>query len=279
MHSSVAANRYPELDLTNSEIPFDNVIDAQNYFWNMKYETHSDLSHYLSIYLPIFEGHIDTVEIRDTEIGIKFSINREHTKLEELTVGFIAKDTSGNTYRKKYDLEKNELNVKLEFKPNEVNIYLYLKNNKIDEYKYYDYKETRMLLVNKPQGLSFPENNEEESLLLEKNIVNKLPPQIQNLLSDGETTFNSGLYRATAIMFRSAIEEGITLLLKQIGKEEDLQNNKMEIGLDYSIGFRHEINQSRTPLVYDIQELFQMANRCISNSITRRKEDSKSLIL
>jgi len=28
------------------------------------------------------------------------------------------------------------------------------------------------------------------------------------------------------------------------------------IGLDYSIGFLHEINQSRTPLVYDIQELF-----------------------
>ncbi len=29
------------------------------------------------------------------------------------------------------------------------------------------------------------------------------------------------------------------------------------IGLDYSIGFLHEINQSRTPLVYDVQELFR----------------------
>ena len=29
------------------------------------------------------------------------------------------------------------------------------------------------------------------------------------------------------------------------------------IGLDYSIGFLHEISQSRTPLVYDIQELFR----------------------
>ena len=29
------------------------------------------------------------------------------------------------------------------------------------------------------------------------------------------------------------------------------------IGLDYSIGFLHEINQSRTPLVYDIQELLR----------------------
>ena len=29
------------------------------------------------------------------------------------------------------------------------------------------------------------------------------------------------------------------------------------IGLDYSIGFLHEINPSRTPLVYDVQELFR----------------------
>ena len=29
------------------------------------------------------------------------------------------------------------------------------------------------------------------------------------------------------------------------------------IGLDYSIGFLHEINQSHTPLVYDLQELFR----------------------
>jgi len=29
------------------------------------------------------------------------------------------------------------------------------------------------------------------------------------------------------------------------------------IGLDYPIGFLHEINQSRTSLVYDIQELFR----------------------
>ena len=29
------------------------------------------------------------------------------------------------------------------------------------------------------------------------------------------------------------------------------------LGLDYSIGFLHEINQSRTSLVYDIQELFR----------------------
>jgi len=36
-------------------------------------------------------------------------------------------------------------------------------------------------------------------------------------------------------MFRSTIEEGITLLLKQIGKEKELYNDKMEIGLDRKI--------------------------------------------
>ncbi len=240
VHPSVAAKRYPELDLTGSEIPFNNVIEALNYFWDMKYEEHGNLSHYLSIYLPIFDGHIDSFEIRDKEIDVKISINEERTKLEELTVGFIAKDTSGNEHRKKYDLQKNKLNVKLDFKPNEVNVYLYLKNKKIDEYKYYDYKQPRMPLVNRTLDAPFLESSDDELRLLDESIINNLPLQIQNLLLDGETAFNSGLYRPTAIMFRSAIEEGITLLLKQIGKEKELQNNKMEIGLDRKINLISE---------------------------------------
>ena len=43
-------------------------------------------------------------------------------------------------------------------------------------------------------------------------------------------------------------------------------------GLDYSIGFLHEINQSRTPLVYDIQELFRWL---IDLSIIQLLEEKK----
>ena len=39
--------------------------------------------------------------------------------------------------------------------------------------------------------------------------------------------------------------------------ESEIRKGINGIGLDYSIGFLHEINQSRTPLVYDIQELFR----------------------
>ena len=39
--------------------------------------------------------------------------------------------------------------------------------------------------------------------------------------------------------------------------ESEIRKAINSIGLDYSIGFLHEINQSRTPLVYDVQELFR----------------------
>ena len=39
--------------------------------------------------------------------------------------------------------------------------------------------------------------------------------------------------------------------------ESEIRKSINSIGLDYSIGFLHEINQSRTPLVYDVQELFR----------------------
>ena len=39
--------------------------------------------------------------------------------------------------------------------------------------------------------------------------------------------------------------------------ESEIRKAINSVGLDYSIGFLHEINQSRTPLVYDIQELFR----------------------
>ena len=39
--------------------------------------------------------------------------------------------------------------------------------------------------------------------------------------------------------------------------ESEIRKAINSVGLDYSVGFLHEINQSRTPLVYDIQELFR----------------------
>jgi len=53
-------------------------------------------------------------------------------------------------------------------------------------------------------------------------------------------------------MFRNAsLNYGYAIL------ESEIKKATSSVGLDYSIGFLHEINQSRTPLVYDIQELFR----------------------
>ena len=59
---------------------------------------------------------------------------------------------------------------------------------------------------------------------------------------------NSRNYNA-ADEINALLNYGYTILESEIRKEIN------SVGLDYSIGFLHEINQSRTPLVYDIQDL------------------------
>ena len=54
--------------------------------------------------------------------------------------------------------------------------------------------------------------------------------------------------------------------------ESEIRKVINSVGLDYSIGFLHEINQSRTPLVYDIQELFRWL---IDVSVTQLLEEKK----
>jgi CRISPR-associated protein Cas1 len=54
--------------------------------------------------------------------------------------------------------------------------------------------------------------------------------------------------------------------------ESEIRKTINGIGLDYSIGYLHEINQSRTPLVYDVQELFRWL---IDVSIIQLLEEKK----
>jgi len=54
--------------------------------------------------------------------------------------------------------------------------------------------------------------------------------------------------------------------------ESEIRKIINSVGLDYSIGFLHEINQSRTPLVYDVQELFRWI---IDISIIQLLEEKK----
>ena len=79
-------------------------------------------------------------------------------------------------------------------------------------------------------------------------IFNQLNPEFN--FTGRKNKSNSRNYNASDEI-NALLNYGYAILESEIRK---LIN---AIGLDYSIGFLHEINQSRTPLVYDIQELFR----------------------
>ncbi|MCH9657473.1 CRISPR-associated endonuclease Cas1 [archaeon] len=79
-------------------------------------------------------------------------------------------------------------------------------------------------------------------------IFNQLSPEFHFTGRKNKT--NSRNYNASDEI-NALLNYGYAILESEIRKAINA------IGLDYSIGFLHEINQSRTPLVYDIQELFR----------------------
>jgi len=79
-------------------------------------------------------------------------------------------------------------------------------------------------------------------------IFNKLNPEFNFTGRKNKT--NSRNYNASDEI-NALLNYGYAIL------ESEIRKSINGVGLDYSIGFLHEINQSRTPLVYDVQELFR----------------------
>ena len=79
-------------------------------------------------------------------------------------------------------------------------------------------------------------------------ICNFLQPQFKFKVRKGKE--NSRNYNASDEI-NALLNYGYAILESEVRKAIN------SVGLDYSIGFLHEIAQSRTPLVYDIQELFR----------------------
>ncbi len=79
-------------------------------------------------------------------------------------------------------------------------------------------------------------------------IFNKLNPEFHFTGRKNKT--NSRNYNASDEI-NALLNYGYAIL------ESEIRKSINSVGLDYSIGFLHEINQSRTSLVYDIQELFR----------------------
>ena len=79
-------------------------------------------------------------------------------------------------------------------------------------------------------------------------IFNKINPEFN--FTGRKNKSNSRNYNASDEI-NALLNYGYAIL------ESEIRKIINSVGLDYSIGFLHEINQSRTPLVYDIQELFR----------------------
>jgi CRISPR-associated protein Cas1 len=79
-------------------------------------------------------------------------------------------------------------------------------------------------------------------------IFNKLNPEFHFIGRKDKT--NSRNYNASDEI-NALLNYGYSIL------ESEVRKTINSVGLDYSIGFLHQINQSHTPLVYDLQELFR----------------------
>ena len=79
-------------------------------------------------------------------------------------------------------------------------------------------------------------------------IVNKLNPEFH--FTGRKNKINSRNYNASDEV-NALLNYGYSIL------ESEVRKTINSVGLDYSVGFLHEINQSHTPLVYDLQELFR----------------------
>lgn len=228
IHQSVTAKKYPKLDLTGAEIPLRNVTEALNHFWGTNYEEHS-LSHQCNIYMPIFEASISEFNINNNNLELKFEIDPKRAKIEDLSLGLIAENKS-KSYRKKHSILENKYEVDLGFIPHSVNAYLNHKGKRIDEYNFYNYQSDNVTLLNR--GLTITESpgiivdDEHQDFLLDSELVSKMPTHVQAILFEAEDAFKAGLNRAAVMLFRSAIEEGITLVLKKIGMGEKMYNEK-----------------------------------------------------
>ncbi len=98
-------------------------------------------------------------------------------------------------------------------------------------------------------------------------IFNKLNPEFNFTGRKNKT--NSRNYNASDEI-NALLNYGYAILESEIRKDIN------SVGLDYSIGFLHEINQSRTPLVYDIQELFRWIIDVSAIQLLEEKKIKKS---
>jgi len=239
IHQSISVRSRPRLNLTRAELPFRNATELINHFWGSRFDEGS-MEHSCNMYFPTFEASIANFKLNGNNLKLKFDFDSKLTNIGNLSVGIIAEHES-DIYRKIHTLDNTYLDVDLGFTPTSVSVFLNNKGKRIDDYNHYDYKPIRVTRTKRRQSRAdlitgvADDDYENVPRLFQEELISKLPVQMQSLIIEAENAFHEDLYRATLVLFRSVIEEGVTLLLKQIGKEKELYNDKFEIGLEKKI--------------------------------------------
>ena len=245
IYESGRVKSFPQLDLTGYEVPFRDVTEAINYFWDTHYEKYQ-IPMSFDIYMPIFEASIFSCKVKGTNLIVKIDIDNNSVGMQELSLGVIA-EGQDNEYRERHQVREYPIEINLGFLPNTASITLSKLKRKLDEYNYYSPESEKSLstIALKDNAVIVGDSSreteqggiqiEKEGFLFDIELYRTLPDQMKRLLIEAKCAFSNQLYRAAAILLRSALEEGITLIIRKIGKDSDLYENEFEIGLQKKI--------------------------------------------
>lgn len=198
------------------------------------------------IYMPIFEASIFSCKVKGTNLIVKIDIDNNSVGMQELSLGVIA-EGQDNEYRERHQVREYPIEINLGFLPNTASITLSKLKRKLDEYNYYSPESEKALstIALKDNAVIVGDSSretkqggiqiEKEELLFDIELYRTLPDQMKQLLIEAKGAFSNQLYRAAAILLRSALEEGITLIIRKTGKDSDLYENEFEIGLQKKI--------------------------------------------
>lgn len=254
VNTSVMAKSFARIDLTGYAIPFRTMAEAINHFWGTKYDLYQLQSNGFNLYFPIYSASITRCKVKDTQVKLELDIATNLVKPDQLSIGIIAQNQN-QTFRDRYKVLDKTFEIKLELIPEDIHFYLIKDTEKLDEYYWQSQekqkrtsdiiagisseKGSRTSLRKGVQTTTFEGEPEEESVnLFAQNLIEKLPEHLQILLTEAENAYNNDLYRATCILLRTALEEAITLILKQTGNEKEIYNDR-----NYEVGLQKKIDR------------------------------------
>lgn len=230
INSQLSPKTRPKVELLDHTPPFRNYVEAINHYWGTNYESHGNFGDRCNLYFPIYDYKIKNCEIVDTKFNVILENKDSTVKKEGLNISIIA-NSKQKDFRDNIQVTDSIIEGDFGFEPTYANFYLHRKGQKLDVFDYYIPTPDTDIRIASMDTLE-----SDEVILFDKEFLSQLPIQIQKLLQETQGAFNNKLYRASAILLRAVLEEGITLLIRKADKENELFNEQgYEMGLQKKI--------------------------------------------